>query len=252
MSKKIKISGIIFLLFVSALILWMSFAIEENNVNKIKSVKIKGNYYLTQNDYLNFAFLNNKNRLKNLTLNIICDRLLKHPYIKTVDAKYSGNGVVEVELKEKKFEAFIINKDQMFLLTDNICLIPNISNLKYSDLPIITNISAGKELKRFAILKNNVQIKKSLRIIMAMKLLSREFYSDLSEIDFSNGQNILLRFSSKDYPVVIGENDEVTRVVYLYKLWNSLKDKKHNDFIDYIDLRYSKKIYIGITEGIES
>jgi len=51
-----------------------------------------------------------------------------------------------------------------------------------------------------------------------------------------------------NFPVVFGRKDEIKKVVYFNNLWKFMKGNEVNNYLDYVDLRFDKHVYLGITE----
>ena len=85
------------------------------------------------------------------------------------------------------------------------------------------------------------------KILTGVKLLNQELFDDLSTIDMRDGGDIVLSFSFSDYPVVVGRGNEIKKMVYFNNLWSYLKGKQINNYLNYVDLRYSGHVYFGIT-----
>jgi cell division septal protein FtsQ len=74
----------------------------------------------------------------------------------------------------------------------------------------------------------------------------------LSDIDLRHGRDIVLRFRGYDFEIIFGRGNEVPKLMSFEKVWDRIsKDKQNADsFINYVDLRFSKLIYIGVA-GLE-
>jgi hypothetical protein len=62
----------------------------------------------------------------------------------------------------------------------------------------------------------------------------------------------LLQFSQIEAAVVLGRNNEIEKVMYLEKLVQKFDQTHINNVLNYIDLRYSKYIYLGKSENTDS
>ena len=63
-----------------------------------------------------------------------------------------------------------------------------------------------------------------------------------------NGKDVVLYFSSMNYPVIIGRGNEIRKVIYFNNFWTYLKGKEINNYMEYVDLRYGGHVYLGFTE----
>ncbi|MFH1197762.1 MAG: cell division protein FtsQ/DivIB [bacterium] len=248
MKKIFKISSIIFLLAMTALIFYLSFQIEDRNEIQITVIEMSGNNYLGKDEYFKYAHLLDKSLYKFLSLPILKDRMKKHPYVDDVDVQNDGNGKVTIILTEKKFNAILLHNNSDYLMSDNFELLPVLPFTKLVDLPIITNPEELHDLKLFTSLKRNADILTGFKILDSMNLLNPGLFNGVTEIDFRNGGDITLSFSFFDFPVIIGRKNEIKKTSYFTKLWNSLEGKEELTSIRYIDLRFNGNIFIGFPE----
>ena len=126
MTKKQKIFNAIFLLLMAGAIVYLSFALNKGKDYKVGLIEIEGNDHLSAEQYMEYANLANKANYGKLTLQVIKDRIEKHPYVAHADVRYDGNGKVSVKIKEKSFESILMNNDTQFILTDKLQVLPYI------------------------------------------------------------------------------------------------------------------------------
>jgi cell division protein FtsQ len=195
---------------------------------------------------MNYADLVDKSKYGKLTLQIIKDRIEKHPYVANADVRYDGNKKVSVNITEKSFESIIVKSDKQYILTDKLQVLPFIARTKGIDYPVISNAGIYDSIKVLTSLKKNNDVLTASKILTGIKLLNQELYDELSSVDMRNGEDIVLFFSFSDYPVVIGRGNEIRKIVYFNNLWTYLKGKQINNYMNYVDLRYSGHVYFGI------
>ena len=110
-----------------------------------------------------------------------------------------------------------------------------------ASLPIISNL---KKLNNKPLSK--AQLKAAFKIIDAVKIVDKNMYESLAEINLRNGGDILIMFTGFPFPIVFGRNYEAKKILALKNIWNSmLIEKGSTSTIEYIDLRYKNKIFIG-------
>ena len=71
--------------------MYLSFSQNKKKDYKISLISIEGNDHLTKEQYLEYANLTDRNNYGNLTLQLVKDRIGKHPYIKSTDVRYDGD-----------------------------------------------------------------------------------------------------------------------------------------------------------------
>lgn len=243
-NDRVKISSIIFLFVVIVILAITSITLDNKDQNSIKVIELDGNIHLPKDEYYRFANLEDETLFETFTPAIVKDRLEKHPYIEQVDAILIENRLA-INIKEKNFEALIMHDDQECLVTESNIKIPKLPLSENIDYPIISNPLYENKLEEFQSVLSNSDIVIGLKIVSTLKLINPDLYENLSEIDLRKGRDIVLQFSQFNFPIVIGRNNEIDKIMYLEQLVQNLDNKLLLNGLDYIDLRYSEHIYLG-------
>ncbi|HET55958.1 MAG TPA: FtsQ-type POTRA domain-containing protein [Ignavibacteria bacterium] len=239
-----KIAFVIFVIL-SGIVIYLSLSLESKKEIDITIININGNVHLPKNSYFEYANLHDKQNYDLLSLSVIRDRLQKHPYIKQVTVGYAGNGKVIVNLIEKEFKAILLTNGERFLMTSKMEALPVLENSQNINYPVI-QINSDNRIKPFQIAASNSEIKTAFKMLTAAKLLNPSLYDNLSEIDFRNKRNAVIYFSSVDYPVIIGRENEIKKLVVFERLWENISTVQANKLLEYVDLRFTDKVYLGI------
>jgi cell division protein FtsQ len=248
MKKNKNIFAVLFFVVAITSIVYMSFGVKNKFEFQIKLINLEGNVHLSKENYLSYARLLHRQDYSKLSLQIIKDRIEKHPYIQKADVRYDGNNRVTIKIQEKNFESILIEKDNQFLLTDKLQVLPILPETKKIDYPVISNVNLQDSIKVLSSVKKNIDVLTAAKIISAVKFANPELHDFLSAIDLQNGGEISVYFSNVEYPIVIGRGNEIKKVLYFCNFWNSLKGKELNNYMEYVDLRYGGHIFIGINE----
>lgn len=235
---------------IAAIIYLIFFTNDVYSEGKIKMIEIKNNRLLSAEDYFAFTSMNDLSPLDEIPLPIIKTRFTKHPYVEHADVLRNGLENLEINLTEKNVVAVILDKGNSYFITDEFQVLPVLTNTQLMTFPLINNLKRLKEIKPFTTYKTEEMIE-AFRIIEAAKLADENISSKLSEINFRNGGDIILTFSGIECPVIFGRGEEAKKMVYLEIMWNGLIDSKNIlKESDYIDLRFSKEIYVAKNTGI--
>ncbi|MEI7812010.1 MAG: FtsQ-type POTRA domain-containing protein [Ignavibacteria bacterium] len=250
MDIKNKLTGI--LIFI-ALLLGVVYIILFSKIEKkmIEKIEISGNYFLSKEEYFNFTKLNKNINYKFLSPSIIRDRFEKHPYVLRANVKYVDENSIQINLTERKFQAILLVDSLQFLITEQFMVVPFFLFTKNMVLPVIENPLLTKKIRCFDIVRTP-ETKAAFRIIDASKIISTDIYSNLTDIDLRQGKDIVLRFRGYDFQVIFGRNGEVEKLMSFEKVWNHIHNQKENpgQFINYVDLRYEKLIYVGMDSQV--
>lgn len=249
MSKFAKILSVSFLVLVIGLMIYLSIGLKSRSENKIKFISLEGNIHLAKEQYLNFASLADKSTYGNLSLQIIKDRIEKHPYVKRADVRYEGSGKASIRITEKVFDSILIDSSSQYIVTENLQLLPLLPETVKIDYPVISNAFFGNGIKVLSSMKRNLDIVTASKIISTVRMINPELEKDFSSIDLQKGGEILLYLSSANYPIQIGRGNEIKKVIYFNNLWNYLKGKEINNYMEYVDLRYGGHVYLGVIDS---
>ena len=248
MSKIIKILNKVFLVCILGGVLYLSLNLKSKSDIIIQSISIEGNGHLSVEQYLSFANLQDKNVYSVLSLQVIKDRIEKHPYVEHADVRYNGEGKVTIKIIEKVFESLLLKNEEHYLLTDRLQILPILPLTKNIDIPVISINPLSNGFKVLSSLRNNYAVITAVKIIAAVKLLNPELYDNFSSIDLQNEKDIIIELSSVNYQIRLGQGNELNKIIYFSNFWNYLKGKEINKYMEYVDLRYGGHVYLGIIE----
>lgn len=243
---KAKISSIILLTVISLVTGYFSITLENNSAGVITEIDILNTYHLSGEQYKNYAMLDG-NDLKNININIVKDRLEKHPYVQKVEVKFDSESKIIAKITEKEFNAILIDENKKYYLSSDFELLPLIIETRDGNYPIILNPFMEDELKLFNFVGKNEDIRTAFKMIYAMKLINPELLDNISEIDLREGRDIVVTLIDSSYPVIIGRENEVTKIAYLNRIWKFLKDEDSDGMLEYIDFRYDTNVYLGLS-----
>ena len=237
-----KLFGLIFFLFILGGIVYLLLSgSESHEENNYETIELNGNNLLSESEYLSFTELNDTNLYNEISLIDVKSKLEKHPYVVKAEVSFDGINKILAELDEKKLKAFIINNNKFNLITEDGELLPVLNKNLVTRLPIISNLK--KQNKEPVSVED---LTSAFKIIDAVKLIDENMYESLAEINLRNGGDILLMFAGLKFPIVFGRKNETKKLLALQNIWNSLLKKQNSTFdIEYIDLRYKNKIFIG-------
>jgi hypothetical protein len=127
------------------------------------------------------------------------------------------------------------------MVTDDKEILPLFPPANIRELPLISNLkSNGKKSY------SNENLDFAFRIIDAFSLSDTNIRKNLAEINLRNGGNAILTFTGLNYPVLFGKSGEIKKALMLKELWlKFMSDENYSSQIEYIDLRYNNKIFIG-------
>lgn len=250
MQFKSELKHMILLISIMAMIFLFAFTLEESKINNITQIKISGNQFLTEDEYLKFSQLYNLEDTDEITMALIRDRLEKHPYVKNVDLLIVERGIAQIKIHEKKMDAVLFCNSKRFMITDRSEIIPLIPSTRNIDLPVIIDNNKLNKLKLFGNACNDDGLNCALKIISTAEVYDKVLYKNLSEINISDNNNLTLNLSELSCPIYFGKNNEIEKTVFLSKVFKHMKGNALVEYMNYVDLRYNELVYLGFDEKI--
>ncbi len=255
MRKLVKILSVLIFPVLLGLIFYIAFSVDYEQPYKIKLIEIKGGEHLSSEKYFTYAGFDKKETYEELTLPIIKSRLEKHPYVKRADVLYSGKGKVEVFIEEKEFWAILLAGANEFVITRDYELLPVLPYTQQILLPIISDDDLFGKLKAFDYVKNNAQLIPAFKVLDAVKMINPVLFDNLSEIAYEQKEFLSVYFTFSDYNLIIDKSKVIDEIYYFNALWKYIGGSEVCENIEYVDLRYSGKIFLGmknLAEGNKS
>lgn len=166
----------------------------------IRNVELKGNITLSKDELFDFARLNDSMICSNsLSLDMIETRIAKHPNIKKVVVLKDG-ATVNIEISEKNPFAAATNGKEMFLVDEQLSLYPIKKEHTNIDVPVISGLS--DELAAGVYGKDDLSCLKIAQYVISQSIkINKSLFNYISEINFSDSNNIILVTSDDATPV---------------------------------------------------
>ncbi len=176
----------------------------------IRNVNMTGNITLSKDEIFEFARMNDSIICSNaLTLDMIETRIAKHPNIKKVVVTKDGT-TIKIEVAEKNPFAAASNGKEIFLVDDQLSLYNLKKEQMNIDLPVISGLSS--ELGAGTYGKNDLNFLKIGQYIISQSIkINKSLFNYISEINFSDSNNIVLVTSDDATPVYFIDYSSLTR-----------------------------------------
>jgi len=240
--RKSKLLGLLLFLILTTGILYVMMTGSSTNVKiEYQQIELTGNELLPADEYLSYARLSDSKKYNGLTLLEVKTRLEKHPYLRKAEVEFDGINKILVEVKEKEIKAVLLQKNALKMVTDDKEILPLFPPANISELPLISNLKLNRN-KSYS----DEDFDFAFRIIDAISLSDTTVRKNLAEINLRNGRDVILTFTGLSCPVLFGKYGEVKKALMLKELWlKIMNDENYASEIEYIDLRYKNKIFIG-------
>lgn len=244
-----KILGLIILIILLSVIIILSLILKSEEQKNFLKIKLSGNVLCSSEAYLKFLHLNNPEEYSYLTPKIVRDRFQKHPYIESIKV-YQDNSELNIKITEKIIDAILLYNDSEYLITNKNQVIPFLSDTYELKCPLINNPKIESKFKVMSSCKKHKDIISALKIISTVKNVYPEMIPIISEIDLREGKDILLTVEGKDFPIILGRNNLVTKSFLMCNAWDYVNNAELNEVVNHIDLRYKDMMVFGFKDSL--
>ncbi|HEX2788452.1 MAG TPA: FtsQ-type POTRA domain-containing protein [Ignavibacteria bacterium] len=254
--SKPKIIGLILLVAVSVTAVVVFANKWRNNLNYDK-ITIEGNHTIPSTDILEIARLREDStiNLDELNIDLIQDRISKHPEIKKAFVSKEPPDLLKIEVIEKRPIAVLNTSMGIKLIDDELEIFPYRNIEKIYDLPVISGIRTEDNIKGLNNINKN-ELRAALFIVLNAFKESKGLYNNISEINIADSTKLIVYSNEKSIPFYLPysnaqdvkskEYQEVVRTkMRLYdNFMNNIFSKIMTREIEYVDLRFSNQVVV--------
>jgi cell division septal protein FtsQ len=199
------------LLIINGLLIGMLFLYMQTSIDFDSSTTIEGNYYLSKQDIINSANLNDPNFKLFKSANDINMALMSNPFIKQTSIKVKTNDHFIVELAEKKVVGIVQHTElsPSLLLEDGVLISLNADLLRKTlSMPIIYDFYESTDLidisQELAQLDNEILV-----IISEIHLKEKRFEETYLQVHMQDGNRVFIPVSAlkalENYYIIMQE-----------------------------------------------
>jgi hypothetical protein len=199
---------------VTGLVVLIFFSGSWRDVRNLKDVKLIGNTTLTKEELFSFARLNDSLICSgSLSLQIIEERLSKHPDIQSVNAS-TVSGDLIIDITEKNPFAMIIRTGESPLMVDDKLNLYNYKKEhKNIDVPVISGLSENIDITNVS-KEDHIRLKIAQYIIGKANNINRMLFKFISEISFRDTSCLLLYCGDNAAKVLLVEYSSLRDIRY--------------------------------------
>ena len=220
-------------------------------------ITVSGNLTLSKEDILNVAHLKEDSviNIEELNIDIIQDRIAKHPEVKKVFVSKEPPAELKIDITERKPVA-IINFGNELKLVDKELEIFSFTNFeKIFDLPVINGLNIANNTKPGISTREN-DIRLALFIILESHKIGKYLYSQISEINLSDSNKIIVysnensvpfyfpRYEDKNIYDTEYQNEISNKLVLLKSFLEQVHVRNVKKDLEYVDLRFSNQVVV--------
>lgn len=198
---------------------------------ELRKIKVTGNKYLSKNEILALAKIENNKNIFKINVREIKKRLKLNMQIKTAKVNRIFPDSIEIIIKEREPVAFL-GEDKRYQIDDEIKIFPSIRNFNAKKkMFVLTGLNLSQPVK-----EDIFKIKQGLLMIDEIKKRDSFILSKITKIDIGDLKELTLfcEDTNQRFKIGIGNWDE--KLDKLISTLRVLKEKEDN--ISYVDLRF--------------
>lgn len=217
---------------------------------QIEYIEIDGARILPHQLLLSAVNVPMQSLLDTVDLYIIKNRLLKQPYISSVNVNRKYPDGLRIQISERKPIASIWNGQLFYIDTAGI-LLPVIESEISLDLPIITGIS---DLKPSAVgtKLSNKEIETAIKILQTSIVIDTSLYVLISEVNMNSGNDIIITTTEPAVSIILGREDYATKLFIFQSFWSNFLKSNDVKKVQHIDLRYRDQVVVKWINDIDN
>jgi len=229
-----------------------------------KSVKISGNYTISDDDILKIIGLSKNIQMNSGEINEseIINRLTLHPEIKSVSVRKIPPSELSIEVIEKTPLAIINFGGKLKLIDEELEMYHFDNKGKIFDLPLISGLDIKDSLMlKYGKKDDDSRLKTAIFILTSIIKESNYLGNNISEINLSDKEKLILFAGENGFPVYLPvysskilknkqeQKDLEFRIKTLKQFFENIYTSEKSKNITGLDLRYSNQLILSYEEN---
>lgn len=252
-----SLKKIILMVVVLCVVVIAMLSLKWRSGNNIEKITISGNYTISRAEILNIARLKDTIlSAEEINIDNIQDRISKNPEIKKVFVSKELPSELKIEIIERRPVAILNGENDVSLIDDELETFPFKNSTKLYDLPVISAVRMDNNpnpLKKY----NKEDLRLALFLILNSYSQSKAAYNNISEINLSDTNKIIVYLSEDSSPFYFPRKfrESISNADYQNLLLNKLAvfenylkqclDEHLKKKVNYVDLRYSNEVIVN-------
>jgi len=227
------LGGLLLALFVLSL--------QWKDAGRIDRVAVEGAVHFSEKDLLARAAVPMRALLDTLSLDVVRERLVSHPFVRDARVTRIYPDAVSISVVERvPVASFMTNGQIRYLDAEGVVLPYLPSDVPY-DLPVISGIPELQRTRIGQVVQND-DFFEAVALLEAALETDTSVYRLISEVDMKNGGDILLFSSEVAVPIIFGRGDAGGKFQILHTFWDRFVREEGPENLKYLDLRYSDQV----------
>ena len=208
---------------------------------KVKDVVIEGTKIVEKNELLQLSQIRAGTLLYDADLTSIQRNVMSHHYVKDATVERNLPSSIRISVVER-LPLALVNGNEVRYLDEEAVVLPHSVSKALFDLPVLSGLANSDALK-FGARVDNPDVQEALSILSTAKLVSKELFHLISEVQIRRG-DIVLYSAEWGIPIIFGRGEAPGKLVRLETFWSEIVKDRGAENLQYVDLRYDDQIVV--------
>jgi cell division protein FtsQ len=209
---------------------------------RVQRVTVEGNRIVETAEIMQLVRIQKNTQLQDIDLTAVQKDILSHHFIKDAVVERDLPATLKITITER-LPLAIVNSAEILYLDEDGVVLPHSISKQLFDLPVLSGISPEIALAPGGTI-NNPDVHEALQILATSKLVSKELYHLISEVQLRSGGDIVLYAAEWGVPIIFGRGDIANKLVRLEAFWNDIAREKGSQRLQYVDLRFDDQVVV--------
>jgi len=203
---------------------------------KIQRVIVEGTRIISADEVFTLANVKPKSSMLDLDIYNLQQRLLKQPFIKSVNINRQYPAALRIRVTEREPIA-TMNVGQIHYVDNDGKILPHVESEVKFDLPVISGIDLTPNSRI-----GNMELMQAINILKMAESIDSSLYDMISEINMNDGKDIILYSGDTGAPILLGRGDIEKKLLTLQSFWNRFVNTDDVEQLQYVDLRFDEQV----------
>lgn len=206
----------------------------------VRAAECEGNRIIANDVILRLAAVPMDQRLVDIDLAAIRDRVMKNPYFREVSVHRDLPDRIVIRVDERVPVAAIIAGKTLYVDAEGMMLTGIRSDYAF-DLPVITGAQTVQECKAGKKIVHPT-LREALQVVLASQRLSNSISRRISEVHLQPNGDLLLYTAEYGVPVNFGRGNIVDKLALLEGFWTGVVSSRGGQSLRSVDVRFTDQV----------
>ena len=203
----------------------------------LKKIEVDGNQFIESGDIIRHASLQPGNKIFQIPVQEVSNRVLKNPYLKGVSISRALPSTLIISVQEREPVAYLIDRKIYMIDQQGIILLKK-SGMSIKNLPLITGLTVQR------LLKDRRPLLDALKLLELINEIDPNLVQFISEVHIDANQPPQLYMVRGGAKVIIGKEKFSERIFVLSEFVKTTSFLNQIETVKKIDLTFNGRVIV--------